>query len=79
MTFTVVMKRTAIIVAIVLAWALLAAAMAYSATFGRDVVAFSGFAPGTVVVKTSERRLYYVLDERRALRFPVGVGRSGMA
>ncbi len=76
MTLTV-MKRTAIFVA--MAWALLAAAMAYSATFGRDVVAFSGFAPGTVVVKTSERRLYYVLDERRALRFPVGVGRSGMA
>jgi lipoprotein-anchoring transpeptidase ErfK/SrfK len=62
---------------IVLAWALLAAAVAHSATLDRDVVAFSGFAPGTIVVKTGERRLYYVIDEQRALRFPVGVGRSG--
>jgi lipoprotein-anchoring transpeptidase ErfK/SrfK len=44
----------------------------------RDVVAFSGFAPGTIVVKTSERRLYFVIDNSRALRFPVGVGRDGM-
>ncbi len=44
----------------------------------RNVVAFSGFAPGTIVVKTSERRLYFVIDGDRALRFPVGVGRAGM-
>src|SRR3990172_4810243 len=73
------LRRTAIFIAIVLAWALLLAAAAYSATLERDVVAFSGFAPGTIVVKTGERRLYYIIDERRALRFPVGVGRSGKA
>jgi lipoprotein-anchoring transpeptidase ErfK/SrfK len=72
-----VLRRTALFVVIVLAWALLAAAVAHSATRDRDVVAFSGFAPGTIVVKTGERRLYYVIDEQRALRFPVGVGRSG--
>jgi lipoprotein-anchoring transpeptidase ErfK/SrfK len=72
-----VLRRTALFVVIVLAWALLAAAVAHSATLDRDVVAFSGFAPGTIVVKTGERRLYYVIDEQRALRFPVGVGRSG--
>ncbi len=44
----------------------------------RDVVSFSGFAPGTIVVKTGERRLYFVIDSSRALRFPVGVGRAGM-
>ncbi len=44
----------------------------------RDVIAFSGFAPGTIVVKTSERRLYFIIDGDRALRFPVGVGRAGM-
>ena len=44
----------------------------------RDIVAFSGFAPGTIVVRTSERRLYFVIDNYRALRFPVGVGRAGM-
>src|SRR3990172_9279214 len=73
-----VLRRTAIFIAIVLAWGPLAAGVAYSATLERNVVAFSGFAPGTIVVKTGERRLYYIIDERRALRFPVGVGRSGM-
>lgn len=43
-----------------------------------DVVGFSGYAPGTIVVKTHERRLYFVLDSAHALRFPVGVGRAGM-
>jgi lipoprotein-anchoring transpeptidase ErfK/SrfK len=76
MTHTI-LKRTAMFVTFVLVWALLAAAVAHSAT--RDVVNFSGFAPGTIVVKTGERRLYYVIDQRRALRFPVGVGRAGKA
>jgi len=43
-----------------------------------DLVEFSGFTPGTIVVKTSERRLYFVLDNARAMRFPVGVGKAGM-
>lgn len=43
----------------------------------REVVRFEGFRPGTIVVKTSERRLYYTIDSRRALRYPVGVGRRG--
>ncbi len=44
-----------------------------------EVVAFrdAGFAPGTIVVKTSERRLYLVLGDGRAERFPVGVGKAG--
>ena len=70
-----VLRRTALFVAIVVIWALLAAAAAHSAS--RDIVAFSGVAPGTIVVKTAERKLYYVIDARRALRFPVGVGRPG--
>jgi lipoprotein-anchoring transpeptidase ErfK/SrfK len=70
------LKRTAIFITIVLAWALIVA-MARAGTPAREIVAFSGFAPGTIVVKTSERRLYYVIDRQRALRFPVGVGRSG--
>ena len=71
-----VLRRTALFVAIVLAWALPAAAVAHSAT--RDIVPIAGFSPGTIVVKTHERRLYYVLDGGHALRFPVGVGRAGM-
>jgi len=43
----------------------------------REVVPFSGYSPGTVVVNTSQRRLYYVVDEGRALRYPVGVGKPG--
>ena len=43
-----------------------------------DVVAFSGgYSAGTIVVKTNERRLYYVMGDGRAIRYPVGVGRSG--
>ena len=71
-----VIRRTALLVAIAALSTLIAAA-AQAATIGRDVVVFSGFAPGTIVVKTGERRLYYVLNGGRALRFPVGVGRSG--
>ncbi len=75
----IVLRRTALFIIFVLLWALLAAAVAQAATGEGDIVAFSGFTPGTIVVKTSERRLYYVIDEQRALRFPVGVGRSGKA
>ena len=32
---------------------------------------------GTIVVSTSERRLYYVLGNGQALRYGVGVGRPG--
>jgi lipoprotein-anchoring transpeptidase ErfK/SrfK len=72
-----VLRRTTIFIAIVLAWALLAATAARSATTDREIVPFSGFKPGTIVIKTSERRLYYVIGSDRALRFPVGVGRRG--
>jgi lipoprotein-anchoring transpeptidase ErfK/SrfK len=43
----------------------------------REVVAFGGYSPGTIVVKTSERRLYLVTDSGRAIRYPVGVGKAG--
>jgi lipoprotein-anchoring transpeptidase ErfK/SrfK len=73
----VVVRRAVFFIAFVLMFALVAAAVAHSATSERSVVAFSGFAPGTIVVKTNERSLYFVIDQQRALRFPVGVGRSG--
>jgi len=71
-----VLRRTVLFFVIVMAFALLAAMAAHAAT--RETVHFDGFAPGTIVVKTHERRLYYVLAGERALRFPVGVGRAGM-
>jgi lipoprotein-anchoring transpeptidase ErfK/SrfK len=43
-----------------------------------DVVGFRGeYSPGTIIVKTNERRLYYVVDQGHAVRYPVGVGRAG--
>jgi lipoprotein-anchoring transpeptidase ErfK/SrfK len=41
------------------------------------VVSPAGYAPGTIVVKTKERRLYYVLGDGHAVRYPVGVGKPG--
>jgi lipoprotein-anchoring transpeptidase ErfK/SrfK len=44
----------------------------------REIVGFSeAYSSGTVVVKTSERSLYYVLGNGKAVRYPVGVGRRG--
>jgi lipoprotein-anchoring transpeptidase ErfK/SrfK len=43
-----------------------------------DVVGFRGdYSPGTIVVKTNERRLYLVVDQGHAVRYPVGVGKAG--
>jgi lipoprotein-anchoring transpeptidase ErfK/SrfK len=35
------------------------------------------YSPGTIVVKTTERRLYFILDDGHAMRYPVGVGKNG--
>src|SRR5215831_13849415 len=44
----------------------------------REIVGFSdAYSRGTVVVKTSERALYYVLGNGKAMRYSVGVGRRG--
>jgi lipoprotein-anchoring transpeptidase ErfK/SrfK len=45
----------------------------------RETVRFDGYRPGTIVVRTSERRLYLVVDDGMALRYPVGVGKAGKA
>ena len=43
----------------------------------REIVGFSGnYSAGTVVVRTNERSLYYVLGGGKAMRYPVGVGRE---
>lgn len=44
----------------------------------RQLVMLSGnYAPGTIIVNTSERRLYYVLGSGQAIRYGIGVGRDG--
>ena len=45
---------------------------------GREVVRYDGKGqPGTIVVKTAERRLDLLLGEGRVIRYPVAVGRAG--
>ena len=44
----------------------------------REIVRYEGgVQPGTIVVKTAERRLYLVLGNGSAIRYPVAVGRPG--
>jgi lipoprotein-anchoring transpeptidase ErfK/SrfK len=46
----------------------------------RTVVPFSGYAPGTIVISTKERRLYYVLEDgASALKYGIGVGKQGFS
>jgi lipoprotein-anchoring transpeptidase ErfK/SrfK len=49
-----------------------------SSPIQRATVNFSGnYAPGTIFISTSERRLYLVLGNGQALRYGIGVGRDG--
>lgn len=44
----------------------------------RELVSYSGKqAPGTIVIDTKERRLYFVMPDGKAMRYGVGVGRPG--
>lgn len=46
----------------------------------REIVNEPGkHAPGTIIVKTAERRLYFVLGNGTAIRYGIGVGREGSA
>jgi len=44
----------------------------------RQIVTYRGHEPpGTIVVRTNERRLYLIRGDSTAIRYPVGVGRAG--
>jgi lipoprotein-anchoring transpeptidase ErfK/SrfK len=44
----------------------------------RETVRYDGpYAENTIVISTSERRLYFVLPDGKALKYGVGVGREG--
>jgi lipoprotein-anchoring transpeptidase ErfK/SrfK len=46
--------------------------------FDRQVVAYEGSEePGTIVIDTAEKFLYYVMEDGQAIRMGVGVGREG--
>ena len=50
----------------------------YDRATAREIVAFDGgYSAGTIVVRTGERKLYLVLGNGAALRYPVGVGKNG--
>ena len=46
-------------------------------TSRRTVDFFEPMAAGSILIRTSERRLYYVLPNNKAIMYPVGVGREG--
>ena len=62
-------------------WLALAAATMIGAAApasAREMVRYDAeVQPGTIVIKTAERRLYFVLGDGRAIRYPVAVGRPG--
>lgn len=67
------------LIASAVAFVLAAAAAIPQSAQAREIVGFSGnHSAGTVVVRTNERSLYYVLGGGKAVRYPVGVGRAGM-
>jgi lipoprotein-anchoring transpeptidase ErfK/SrfK len=68
------MRTVSLVLLGLFGWALLAA----TPVSARDRVRFKGYSPGTIVIKTSQRRLYYVVSDGKAIRYPVGVGRAGM-
>ena len=59
--------------------ALLLTALTPLSADARDVVAFSGSPAGSIVIVTHARTLYFVTGAGQAIRYPVGVGRAGMA
>jgi len=51
---------------------------AYSSYSGSRIVEFSRtLKPGTILIKTGERKLYFVLEGGKAIQYGVGVGREG--
>jgi len=55
----------------------LAALVSPAPAAARETVAFQGYPVGSIVVRTQERRLYFVAAPGVAWRYPVGVGRAG--
>jgi lipoprotein-anchoring transpeptidase ErfK/SrfK len=65
--------RTALTAVALLIAAVLPARAGQTVSFG------GGYQQGSIVIVTHRRELYYVLGGGRAIRYPVGVGKAGMA
>jgi lipoprotein-anchoring transpeptidase ErfK/SrfK len=43
----------------------------------REIVEIEGYEPGTIVISTHARKLYYVISPGSAIQYKIGVGRKG--
>jgi lipoprotein-anchoring transpeptidase ErfK/SrfK len=60
------------------ALAFVASAAPFGAQASTHIVNFhAGYGAGTVVISMSQRKLYYVLDDGRAIQYPVAVAKPG--
>jgi lipoprotein-anchoring transpeptidase ErfK/SrfK len=49
-----------------------------AAAIPRELVNYDGpYGPNTIVINTDERRLYYVFEKGKAIKYGIGVGREG--
>ena len=72
------MRKLAGIAAILPALFVSATLLSPAPASARDAVSYSGEgSPGTIVIRTNQRRLYYIVGGGRAISYPVGVGRAG--
>jgi lipoprotein-anchoring transpeptidase ErfK/SrfK len=72
------MRKKIILSAALAAIAAFAFAPAPALAHGDRVSVKDSYTPGTIVIRTGERRLYYFVGAGEAIRYPVGVGRAGM-
>ena len=70
--------RAKILVSAGLAAFIAALGLAPAQAHGDRVSVKDSYSPGTIVIRTNERRLYYFVGTGEAIRYPVGVGRAGM-
>jgi lipoprotein-anchoring transpeptidase ErfK/SrfK len=71
------MRKTVLIAVALAAVSVVAYAPRPAQARGENVTMKETFIPGTIVVRTNERRLYLVTGFGQAIRYPVGVGRAG--
>jgi lipoprotein-anchoring transpeptidase ErfK/SrfK len=71
------MRKTFLVAAAIAAVSTFAFAPGAAQARGETVAMKETFIPGTIVVRTNERALYYVTGFNQAIRYPVGVGRAG--
>ena len=72
------MRRKIILSAALAAIAAFAFAPSPTLAHADRVSVKDSYMPGTIVIRTGERRLYYFVGAGEAIRYPVGVGRVGM-